>query len=145
MKSERGVTLTALVAYMGVFMIIIGIVTTISGYFYKNMGQIKETPQYISEFNKFSMFFVLDVKRNSVANVSSPSNIEFEDGTTYEYINNKIYRNQKQIAKNVKNFEFTQLNYTVNDFTKTIINVTGEFGRKNETITRNIDFVLKYW
>ena len=63
MKSEKGVTLTALVAYICAFVIILGIVTTISSHFYKNVGQIKETPQYIAEFNKYNMLFVADVKK----------------------------------------------------------------------------------
>lgn len=145
MKSEKGVTLTALVAYIAVFMIIIGMVTTISSHFYKNVGQIKEAPQYVTEFNKFSMFFALDVKKNKSITSVSKSNLEFGDGTTYVYKNNSIYRNNEKIAKNVKQFKFTGSDYTVNNFTKKIINVTAEFGKNNETITRNIDFVLKYW
>lgn len=145
MKSEKGVTLTALVAYMAAFVIIIGIITTISSHFYKNVGQIKEAPEYVEEFNKFSMFFVLDVKKNTEITSISSSNIEFGDGTKYSYKSNCIYRNDEKIAKYVKQFSFTGSDYTVNNFTKKIINVTAEFGRNNETITRNIDFVLKYW
>lgn len=145
MKSEKGVTLTALVAYIGVFTIIIGIITTISTHFYKNIGQIREAPEYITEFNKFSMFFVADVKRNSKITSITSSSLEFEDGTKYIYKDRSIYRNDTKIAKYVKQFNFKGSDYTVNDFTKKIVNVTAEFGRNNETITRNIDFVLKYW
>lgn len=145
MKSEKGVTLAALVAYITVFVIIIGIVTTISSHFYKNMGQIKESPQYITEFNKFSMFFVADVKKNTEITSISSSALEFGDGTKYSYKSNAIYRNDQKIAKYIKQFSFTSSDYTENDFTKKIINVTAEIGNSNEAITRNVDFVLKYW
>lgn len=145
MKSEKGVTLAALVAYITVFVIIIGIVTTISSHFYKNMGQIKESPQYITEFNIFSMFFVADVKKNTEITSISSSALEFGDGTKYSYKSNAIYRNDQKIAKYIKQFSFTSSDYTENDFTKKIINVTAEIGNSNEAITRNVDFVLKYW
>ena len=145
MKKQDGVTLTALVAYMGVFMIIIGIVTTISTHFYKNIGQVQEPPQYIVEFNKFSMFFIADVKRNTDIKNISNTYVEFGNGTKYEYRNHKIYRNNEEIAKNVKTMKFTGLTTTVNHVNKKIVNVTAEIGKNNETITRNIDFVLKYW
>ena len=145
MRSEKGVTLTALVVYMAVFTIIIGIVTTISSHFYKNVGQVSEAPQYIAEFNEFSMFFIADVKNNTEITSATGSTIVFGDGTKYEYKNNSIYRNNEKIVKNVKQFTFTASDYTKDDFTKKIVNVTAEFGKNNETITRNIDFVLKYW
>ncbi len=145
MKSEKGVTLTALVAYIATFIIIIGIITTVSSHFYNNVWQIKEAPKYIDEFNKFSMFFILDVKKNTKVTSISNSSIEFEDGTKYSYKNNSIYRNEERIAKYVNQFKFTASDYTVNNFTKKIVNVTAEFGRNSKKITRNIDFVLKYW
>ena len=64
MKTEKGVTLTALVAYISVFMIIISMVTAISAHFYKNVAKVESAPKYVTEFNKFSMFFVADVKKN---------------------------------------------------------------------------------
>lgn len=145
MKSEKGITLTTLVAYIAIFVTIIGIITTISSHFYKNLGQVKESPQYITEFNKFSMFFIADIKRNTEIISISSSNIQFGDGTTYVYENNAIYRDNEQIAKNVKVFSFSSSDYTENGFTKKIVNVSAEFGKNSETITRNVDFVLRYW
>lgn len=145
MKSEKGVTLTALVAYITVFMIILTMMTTISSYFYNNIYTIKDSHKYISEYNKFSMFFVVDVKRNESITSITSNRLEFGDGTVYSYRDNSIYRNDIRISKYVKSFTFTQSNYTVNEFTKKIINVNTSLGNNNEQITRNIDFVLKYW
>jgi len=145
MKSEKGVTLSALVAYITIFTIILAIMANISAYFYRNVGQIKDSPTYIAEFNKFSMFFVTDVKRNTKVNIVTSNSLEFADGTKYTYKNNSIYRNDEKIAKHVKSFAFTESNYTQNAFTKKIINVKTTLGNGNEQITRNIDFVLRYW
>lgn len=145
MKSEKGVTLTALVIYMIVFMIVLSIMSTISAHFYKNVAGIKDSPQYITEFNQFSMFFVADVKKNTDINAITDTTLEFADGTSYRYENGIIYRNDKKIAKYVKSFKFTQSTYTVSNTVKKIVNVNTTLGNKNEDMTRNIDFVLRYW
>ena len=146
MKSEKGVTLTALVTYIIIFMIVLSIMATISASFYKNVTLVTESPRYISEFNKFSMFFVLDVKNNTEVTSITSTNLVLEDGTTYQYSNGIIYRNGEQIAKYIQEFCFTQSTYTDSDgFEKQIINITATIGQSDEVITRDIDFVLKYW
>jgi len=145
MKSERGITLPALVAYITVFVMIITIMTIISSYFYRNVNKIKDLDKYILEYNKFSMFFIADVKKNADIKSITANSLEFLDGTIYIYENNAIYRNNEKIAKYIKNFTFTLLDYTADSFTKKIINVNTTIGDDDNQITRNIDFVLKYW
>ena len=145
MKSEKGITLTALVIYIVVFVIILTMMTTISSHFFGNVSKIKDSHKYISEYNKFSMFFVLDVKRNTDITSISTESLEFSDGTIYTYKNESIYRNDQKIAKYVKEFSFLQKEYTENNFTKKIVNVNATLGNDTEKIIRNIDFVLKYW
>ena len=145
MKSERGVSLTTLVAYISVFMIIIGIVTTVSSHFYENLDTVKKPSKYISEFNKFAMFFVADIKANDSYKTISSSSLELKDGTIYEYKDGNIYRNDKIISKSLVSFSFTNSEYTENDFKKTIINVNAVYGEGENTLERNVDFVLKYW
>ena len=48
MKSEKGVTLTALAIYITVFILIILIMSFVSNYFFENVGQIKDSPKYVS-------------------------------------------------------------------------------------------------
>lgn len=144
-KSEKGVTLLALVIYIIVFVIILSIMSMVSNNFYKNVGIIKSSPKYISEFNKFAMFFVTDVKRNSDIASITATELEFTDGTRYVYKDNSIYRNEEKIAKYIKSFSFSQTDETVNEFTKKIITVDAVVGNKKEEIKRTIDFVLKYW
>lgn len=145
LKGEKGITLTSLVIYIIVFVIIIAIMANISNYFYSNIEGIKDSPKYVAEFNKFSMFFIADVKRNTEIVTISEDSLQFADGTKYEYRDNSIYRNNEEISKYVKSFSFEKKPYVINSFSKTLINVSSTFGTDREQITRNIDFVLRYW
>ena len=80
MRSEKGVTLTALVIYIAVATVVISTMGLLSSYFYTNMKLIKTDSNYVVEYNKFNMFFVQDVKSNTTADVTTNS-IIFEDGT----------------------------------------------------------------
>lgn len=145
MRAEKGVTLTALVIYMAIFSIILATMATISNYFYRNIRTVNNSPRYISEFNKFAMFFVQDVKNNSDVTSISNNSVTFEDGTIYNLQGNAIYRNDVKIAQNIKSLVFTKSNYTVNSTSKVIINVNMTIGNNSEETVQNIDFVLKYW
>ena len=145
MNSEKGITLVSLVIYIVVFMIILAIMATISSHFYENVGDIRNAPKYITEFNKFSMFFVSDVKNNKNINSITSNSLELGDGTKYEYTDNAIFRNDKKIAQQIKSFSFEEIEHTQNEFTKKIIKVNMVLGKGQDEIIRNIDFVLKYW
>lgn len=116
LKGEKGITLTSLVIYIIVFVIIIAIMANISNYFYSNIGEIKDSPKYVAEFNKFSMFFIADVKRNTEIVTISEDSLQFADGTKYEYRDNSIYRNNEEISKYVKSFSFEKKPYVINSF-----------------------------
>ena len=144
-NNEKGITLVSLVAYIVIFIIIIATMTTISTFFFSNISEAISTPRYVSEFNKFTMFFGVDIKNNKTATITS-NTIEFESGTKYEYKNNSIYRNDVRIAKDVISCNFTQDSYTVNSVNKNIINVNIKIGKSDEdSFEKNIDFVLRYW
>lgn len=144
MKSEKGITLVSLVVYIVIFMIILGVMSAITSSFNKNIEGIKEPQKYITEFNKFCMFFVRDVKNNTQATVTS-NQIVFEDGTKYEYKDNKIYRNDELITKYIKECEFLASTHELEVLTKNLIDINMTIGTENEQIKRNIEFVLKYW
>ena len=56
-KNNKGITLLALIVYITIFILVIGVMTTISSFFYGNMKNVTIEPKYASEFNKFTMFF----------------------------------------------------------------------------------------
>ena len=144
MKSQKGVTLIALVIYVIVLTIVVSILAMISSFFFSNVNFVKDQANYAPEFNKFNMFFIQDVKNNKNVTVSG-NNIKFEDGTEYIFnLDQKaIYRNGKAIAKNIQAAVFST--ETIRNTTKNIINVNIAIGNAGALFTKNIDYVLKYW
>ena len=144
MKSDKGVTLMALVIYIAVFTVVVSSMALLSSYFYNNMHLIKDDANYVVEYNKFNMFFIQDVKHNSTATIEN-NIIKFEDGTIYEYKSNSIYRNDKEIATNVKSATFNLESYEVESTTKNLIVVNLNIGEREKEYQKEIEYVLKYW
>lgn len=144
MKSDKGVTLIALVIYIAVFTIVVSTMALLSSYFYNNMHLIKDDASYVLEYNKFNMFFIQDVKHNSTATIEN-NVIKFEDGTIYEYKSNSIYRNDKEIAANVKSATFNLKTYKVENTTKNLILVNLNIGEGEKEYQKEIEYVLRYW
>lgn len=144
MKSENGVTLTALVIYIAIATILISAMGLLSSYFYSNMKLIKTDSNYVVEYNKFNMFFVQDVKSNTTADVTTDS-ITFENGTKYQYKDRRIYRNDKEIATNIKSAVFSQETYEVDGTNKNIIVVNLNIGEDDKSYVKQIEYVLRYW
>lgn len=147
MKSEKGITLTALILYVVVAMIVVTAIAGFSSLFVSNMNEVKEQEKYAPEFNKFSMFFIGDVKNNNTA-VVTEHRVEFDDGTIYEYRaseNEKaVYRNGTKITEKVDSFSFTSTTEQVSSTTKQIINVKMSIGGK-VNLKNGINYTLRYW
>ena len=152
MKSEKGVTLMALGIYVIVFIIISGLMVTITNGIMSNISELEEPVEAVVEFNKFSMLFISDVKQNETYTIISQNELQFEDETTYTYKENEkaIYRKVKdeeevRIARYINEISFVEVEDTEVEG-KEIIGVNMTIGEdENKTIERNIEFVLKYW
>lgn len=144
MKSQKGVTLTSLVIYIIVATILIGTMAVLSSNSFSNIDILKDQANYAVEYNKFNIFFILDVKNNKTANVTN-TQIIFEDGNKYEYKENAIYRNEVKIANNIKSCTFTPGNYTINNTNKNLITVNLKIGKSKKVYQKEIEYVLKYW
>ena len=144
MSSQKGITLTSLVIYIGISTIVISIMAVISSFFFKNVDGIKKEENYPAEFNKFNMFFINDVKQNKTV-VIDGNKITFEDGTVYKYSTTQktIVRNNTKIASNVTNLTFSLEGYKATEnTTKNIVTVNISIG---ENFSESIEYVLKYW
>ena len=149
LKSEKGITLMTLTVYIIVMLIIVGIVATISTFFYDNLDVVKDSAKYSSEFDKFNSSLISDVKSNKHVNVD-PNNkiIIFEDGTTYKYNNSDegIYRGQSKIASHVKYFTVSKKTIVIDNVDKEILTIKIIIGDSDKTlINKSIDYTLKYW
>ena len=147
MKSEKGITLTALVLYIMVATIVIGTMAIVSSFFFSNIKLVRDQDKYAVEFNKFNMFFVNDVKNNKTAQIEAHK-ITFEDGTIYEYKTSEqaVYRNNTKITNLVQELTFTADTYQVEN-TNTVKNLVRVFMSigKRENFQKEIEYVLKYW
>ncbi len=145
MKSEKGITLTSLIIYLGVTLIVVTTITTFTSFFVSNMDEVRAQEDYAPEFNKFSMFFIADIKNNRTAEVT-PTQVEFEDGTIYQYnaTEKVVYRNNTKITEKVDSFSFTSTQETISTTTKQIINV--KMSVKGKVNLKNgINYTLRYW
>lgn len=149
MKKEKGITLISLIIYIISLTLILSLLALISQNFYKNSNLITEKGKYISEYNKFNMFFIEDCKKNSdIYNISPEKNtITFEDGTTYTYKSEDsgIYRNKVKICKNIIFCDFEKEVITdESNFTKNTIKVNVTLGEES-SFSSTTSYVLKYW
>lgn len=134
MKSEKGITLISIIVYIIGIMIVISILAGISNFFFQNENYLLDKSKYISEYNKFNMYFLEDVKNNRTAkiepiyqkdsnnsetNVVAGARIILADGTVYTYrkITDKaadgteendygIYRNRAKICSGIEECTF---------------------------------------
>lgn len=145
MKSEKGITLISLSIYIMTISIAIGILSIISQYFYSNVSYISEMGKYASEYNKFNMYFIKDIKNNTDVYSISDNKIVFDDGNMYTYSNGAIYRNKIKICSNIKECIFKKIEETDdNNFTKKIINVNVLIDG-TKVFAAEDNYVLKYW
>lgn len=154
MKQEKGVTLIILVIYVILFSVVMGLLATLSNYIYNNLHYVNDASVDVSEFNKFNMYFVEDVKSNKQVEVKDTINnqgkkvlqIVFEDGDIYNYIEEEksIYKNKQKIAKDIQSF--TAQSFKTQDEKKIYISVNIKIGAKEETnYSKDLNYVLKYW
>ena len=149
LKSEKGVTLMSLTTYISVMLIVIGIVATITTFFYGNFNIVRDVAKYSSEFDKFNSSIISDVKSNKHVNVDNDNKtIIFEDGTTYKY-NKKdegLYRGQIKIATHVKYFSVSKKTIVINNVYKEILTIKIIIGDSSKSlVNKQIDYTLKYW
>lgn len=149
LKSEKGVTLMSLTTYISVMLIVIGIVATITTFFYGNFNIVRDVAKYSSEFDKFNSSIISDVKSNKHVNVDNDNKtIIFEDGTTYKY-NEKdsgLYRGQIKIATHVKHFSVSKKTIVINNVDKEILTINIIIGDSSKSlVNKQIDYTLKYW
>lgn len=153
MKSEKGITLAALVIYIIFISALLVLLGNLSTYMYGNFQKIGANSISSEEFNKFNQKFVKDVKESRKAEVQHDSltnnyTIIFENGANYSYISSEkaIYRNEQKIAKNILVFEAEiKNNETTNN--KNVVKVKIGTGKNSSepNFGKTISYVLKYW
>lgn len=144
-KNQKGITLTALIIYITAMLMVVGILASISSFFHGNLGILKKSANYAAQFDVFNSYMIGDVKNNKDVKVDGYTVI-FEDGTTYVYEGNSLYRGQEEVATNVTDFEVSKKTITINNVDKNILRIKLTLGNSSKTLfNKNIDYTLKYW
>lgn len=143
MKSEKGVTLISILIYVIAMIIIVAIMTSLTGYFYNNIDIDTESQDTNKQYTKFNSFFTEEI--NKSGNIVIESNTEsenpyivFADKNQYTFIkqNKAIYLNQVKIATNIEKCTFeTKIKNGKNMITITM--ETGDFKKTTEYTIRD--------
>jgi hypothetical protein len=141
MRSEKGITLTTVVIYVMAMIVIVGIVATITSFFYSNTAELEETSSILGEFNKFNLYFLSETQKedNKVVKIESGKRIIFSSGAAFTYQDNGIYFNNIKLCSGVTDCTFSMTKKDEKD----IILVYLEIG-KNKDFARTMEYTLKY-
>lgn len=115
------------------------------------MKFITEKGKYVSEFNKFNMYFIKDVKNNKdILEVKTDGKqITFLDGTIYTFKpkENSIYRNKVKICNNIANCTFSVSDTNPEEtggITKKIA-IVNMLIKGTKDLKSTNEYVLRYW
>lgn len=138
MKQNSGLTTTSIIIYVIAMMIVIGIIASITSFFYTNVNEINNNSQQMAEITKFHMYFLEETtKQNNLIHEIKNNSISFVSGNTFTFQNNSIYFNHVKICENISDVQFvTELKNS-----KTVIKVLITVGNANE-YTKTTQYVL---
>ncbi len=113
MKSQRGITLISLTIYVIGMSIIIGIISIISTFFYKNVEK-SDVIDSITQYTNFNRAFAEEVNRENIKVLAcgqgnKQNYIVFDNGVQYTFIqsNKGIYRNKVKICEGIERCIFS--------------------------------------
>ncbi len=138
MRRDAGLTTTSIIIYVIAMLMVIGIIASITSFFYSNVNNVSENSNNLSEITKFHMYFLEETTKedNSIYEIKDNS-ITFATGNTFTFQNNSIYFNHIKICEKVSNLQFAKENQNE----KTVINVLIVIGENNE-YTKTTQYVL---
>ncbi|MBO5478372.1 MAG: hypothetical protein J6A04_01430 [Clostridia bacterium] len=138
MRKDAGLTTTSIIIYVIAMLIVIGIIATITSFFYSNVNNANENSNSISEITKFHMYFLEETTRsNNQINEIKNTSISFTTGNTFTFQDNSIYFNHIKICEDITNLQF--MSEEKNG--KTVISVLITIGQNNE-YTKTTQYVL---
>lgn len=140
MKNNKGITLTSLVIYIAVVILVVAILMRITTHFRNNMVDVADVT-FETEFNKINLYLLDESKqdRNKIQEITNSSQVQFANGNKYTYnINEKIiYLNDSiKVCENVLSCIFSK---KTAENGKSVLELTITIG----TTTKTVDYVMK--
>lgn len=144
MKNERGITLSSLVIYIVVMILVIGVMTRVSLMFYNNTQNLNEDTKDIIQFNNFNNYFVKELKsvNNKVDTIAEDGTyILFYTGNSFSLKNKSIFYNDLEIAKNVNHITFEYYINSEGTQQNDVITVTVEFNNYSKKMNYKVESI----
>ena len=79
MKSNKGITLTSLIVYVIVLLLVIGTISMFTRYFYNNLEEVTISNDSKEQYSRFMAYLTEDINSSNVAQVNCS-----EDGQKIE-------------------------------------------------------------
>lgn len=140
MSSNKGITMMSLVIYIITMVLVVGIIATITSFFYTNVINLGDESKNVAEFTKFNMYFLEEIKNkdNAVKNLKENS-ITFTSGNSFTFQDNSIYYNSIRICDNVKSAQF-KVDNTKNNVIDVILTIGDnmEYTKTSKYVISNI-------
>ena len=76
MKEESGLTITSIIIYIIALLVVIGVIATLTSYFYKNINIGNENQLTNEQFTKLNGYFTEEINQDGVRVVEAGSNTE---------------------------------------------------------------------
>lgn len=136
MKNEKGVTLISLTVYIIVMALVVGVLSIITTFFYKNTIDIKDIDP-ITEYITFNTFITDEINHSNIKVLECKDNyIVFSNGVQYTFIpaNKGIYRNKVKICRGIENCSFETGKEGENDVVRVVFKAQGQ-SKKNMSYT----------
>ena len=94
LKSCKGITLTSLVIYVIVLMVVIALMSGFSGYFNKNINQI-------TLYKKDSIYYINEAKNKKIRICNNVNSCDFEYDNTNKILTVNIVINNEEYSKSL--------------------------------------------
>ncbi len=140
MKSEKGITLSSLIIYVIVMVVVVGIIAVMTKYFYGNINKLENTTTSLGETTRLNTFISEEINKssNQIAYCSEDgsfvvfyddNNKDEENGengyTQYTFKNGSIYLNKIKICKNIEDCKFEDVSDENNYKLKITLTIDG--------------------
>lgn len=113
MKNQKGITLISVILYVIGMLMVVSIISILTGYFYQNVSVNTEQDEKTKQFTKLTSYLTQEINtsKNQVVETKTQkiedktvSYIIFSSGNQYTYLesNQSIYQNNIKIATQVE-------------------------------------------
>ena len=155
MRDNKGVTLTSLIIYIIVLMIVITLMSNLSGYFFKNVNQLGSKQTGEEEYLRLTSFITKDINSKELEFVKEDTDFsldeekqyllfKFKDGNIHQYIvlnENLYFLNIDTSGTTTKKVQLcTKVSGdTVFEFKNNKLDIDFTINNKNYTSTFNVN------